>query len=161
MKATFDPRAVKHAFVYAKDQFFCAESCAGYRSVGSERITAFMPGDAPDIEVGRAVLEALGSYRVLSKTEIAEFRDLARLEAKHDEWERQMMVRAGYKSRQEIYRGLKHVLVRLCGPELSVSATAKDRRHGFVGKGCMLAVNVELGAAAIGATVKKAISECA
>jgi len=161
MKTTFDPHAVKHASVYAKDQFFCVETCAGYRSVGGERISAFLAGDAPDADVGKAVLDALGSYRVLSESEIPTFRDLARVEAKQEEWERQLMALAGYKSRQEIYRGLKHVPVRLCGSELSVSATAKDRRNGFEGSGFTLAVAVHLGPAAIGSAVKKAVSECA
>lgn len=161
MSTTFDPHALKHASVFAKDRFFCVESCAGYRSFGSERIAAFLPGDAPDDDVGRAVLEALASYRVLSVAEVAEFRDLGSVEARHSEWERQLMELAGYTSRQEIYRGLKHVPVRLSGSELSVSATVQDRRHGFEGNGFALTMAVNIGAAAVGAAVKSAVSECA
>ncbi len=161
MKPAFDPHDVKHAGVYAKDAFFCFESCAGYRSVVRERINAFLPGGASDAEVGQAVLEALSQYRALRESEIAEFRDLARVEAKHKEWELQLMFHAGYKTRQEIYRGLKYAPLRLVGSELSVSSTVKDRRHGFEGNGFRSVVDVALGPAAIGAAVKMAICECA
>ena len=147
--------------MFAKDSFFCVESCAGFRSVGLERITAFLSPNASDAEVGRAVLEALSQYRVLLQSEIAEFHDLMRIEARHKEWERQLLVQAGYKTRQQLYSGLKYVPVRLSNSELSVSATAKDRHHGFQGNGFTSVVNVDLGLVAIGAAVKKAVSECA
>ena len=161
MNAAFDPHAVKHSFVYAKSEFFCVESCIGYRSVSGGNIIAFLPGETSDAELGAGVLQALSSYRVLATTEIANFREVANAEARNLVWERQLMAQAGYRSRQELYRGLRHVPVRLRNSELIVSATAKDRRHGFEGNGFSLTIDVNVGAEGIGAAIKKVVAECA
>jgi len=161
MNAAFDPHAVKHSFVYAKSEFFCVESCIGYRSVSGGNIIAFLPGDTSDTELGSRVLQALNSYQVLAATEIANFRDAASAEARHLVWEQQLMSQAGYRSRQELYRGLRCVPVQFRNAELVVSATAKDRRHGFEGNGFSLTIDVNVGAEVIGATVKTVVIECA
>lgn len=97
MGTTFDPHARKRASVYANDDFFCIESCAGYRRVVDDRIVAFLPREASESDIGNAVLSALASYRVIPVVEHAEFFATTRLETRHVEWEQELNARAGYK----------------------------------------------------------------
>lgn len=158
METAADPSASKHASVYANGEFVCVQSSAGHRRTVGEKVVALLPPDAKETEIGSAVLSALASYRVLSRSEFGEFFDLARVTAKHQEWERELAKHAGYKSTKQVYKRLKLVSVRLSGSALSVSATAK-RRYGFEGNGFSVTIDVSEGETAVGNAVLKALEE--
>lgn len=161
METTFDPYARKTASVYANSDFFCIESCAGYRSVVDERIVAFLPREASDSDIGNAVLSALAAYRVVPVPDHAEFFSATRVEMRLTEWEQDLSARAGYKSTRNLYRGLKLVAVQLSDSEVTMSSTVRDRKRGFTGNGFSLTVASTLGAAVVGDSVKRALEECA
>jgi len=76
MELTFDPHARKRAAVYANDDFVCVQSSAGYRSTVDDKIVAYLPPSVTEAEIGRAVLSALESYRVLSVSELDDLKAL-------------------------------------------------------------------------------------
>lgn len=161
MESTFDPYSKKHASVYANDEFVCVQSSVGYRSTVGDKIIEYLPSSATESEIGKAVLSALSSYRVLSLSEVGEFFDLARVQEKHAEWEKELVTRASYKSTKQVYRNLRLVSVRLSESKLSASATTKDRRNGFAGNGFSVTLDVGEGESAVGSAILKALKECA
>ncbi len=160
MTPAFDPHLKKYASVYAKAEFICVKSCAGYRRIGDEQLIAYLPGNAGDEAVGTAILEALAAYRVLAENEIPDFFAIPHIEDRNKAWELELMERSGYKTIKDLYRGLMHVSVRLEAGEIVVRSTRKDSRNGWEGIDPVLSTKADLGCAAVGDLIQLALAEC-
>lgn len=69
--------------------------------------------DAPDDEIGTAVLLALSRSRQIALEEIATFFDLERNDKLYAEWIIDLMHRYGYKTKRALFKDMMNVSIRL------------------------------------------------
>jgi len=117
------------ADVHRTEKFVCVEPLSGYRRWlrEDEGFVIYLPPDATDEALGRALLEALNRSRFISPPDEPEFFEWQRYRACDRNWGKDMMRRYRYKTRRDAYKNMDWCRVKRSEGKISIQPHGRDK----------------------------------
>jgi CDI immunity protein len=153
----------RSAGIYFNDRLMCIQTYSGYRIqlVDHEAKSFLLPPYAADESLGESLAESLRQSRSLTVEEVAQRR--GRSKEQYEAWVASLMGQYGYKSRQALFRKMKHCSVEITGENIRLMPMRRDRGEAWEGLNGSETVFVPVlsSPAEIGAALRLALSRCA
>lgn len=164
------------AAVKANHDFICVQTFSGYRSCRAdpEGGQYLLSVDVSDVSLGEAVQSALAASRFV----LAERRegvwihpeatfdrrlyDPMLTEQRYVEWTKRLMSKFDYKSKRELFKGMKNCSIKSTAGVLTISPTIRERMEGWAGMPDDEDVVAPTGSSPleVGSAVRLALSRC-
>jgi len=96
------------ADIHPTDRLISVEPLSGYGMAyqDNEGYVIYLPSDASDEALGRALLEALDRSRFIYPRDEMEFFEAERYVRCYKNWQKDFMRRLGYKTKRELYKNM-------------------------------------------------------
>jgi hypothetical protein len=160
----FKNRQGKCASVLALQQGLIieSESGRGLLRADPEGFHCFLPLNASDDTLGKAVINALAVSRFLSREEADKFLDTSVASRDVDVWVSKMLKATGIKNRQQLFQRMASCGVAARDGSIEFSPTVKGRGAGWEGRGPKFDSTISEVADPqdIGAALREALSKC-
>lgn len=117
------------ADILRADQFFCIETLSGYRMVQPEDdgFVVYLPPDANDELLGRALLQALDKSRFIWPPDEPTFFKWERYTQCYQNRQKDIMRRYGYKTKREAYESMNWCRAKRSEGKLSIQPHKRDK----------------------------------
>ncbi len=152
------------AAIYATDRFVCVQTSSGYRQMGRDPDAKllFLDAEPSATALGSALQEALGASRFLSSEESKALLRREAVAQRYEDWVSHLMRQFGYATRRDLFKGMKHCLVRCNYETITIGPSIHDQLEGWGGTGKENDVHVSSAASAdeLGRAVLLALSRC-
>lgn len=114
------------------ERFTSIEPLSGYRIIQreDEGYVIYLPPDASDEMLGRALLEALDKSRFIWPPD-PEFSEAERYLRLHRNWQKDFMQRYGYKTKRDAYRNLDWCRAKRSEGNISIRPHKRDKPEYF------------------------------
>lgn len=115
------------------DRLISVEPLSGYRMVqrDNECYAIYLPPDASDDALGRALLEALDRSRFILPRDEMEFFEAERYVRCYQNWQKDFMRRQGYKTKRELYKNMDWCRVERCEGTISIQPHKRDAQPEY------------------------------
>jgi hypothetical protein len=164
MKPTERLPFTQWADVNRTDRFISVEPKSGYRMVQPEdnSYVIYLPPDATDRTLGRALLEALDRSRFIWPPDEREFFKWERYERCYQNWQKAFMRRYGYKTKRDAYRSMDWCRAERSEAKISIKPFKRDKPEYFRNLPASRAVVIPetRDAATAGAALRLALDRC-
>jgi hypothetical protein len=122
----------------------------------------YLPPDAADEAMGRALLECLGRSRFVSPFDKSGFFEWRRYVPLYKEWQKDFMRSYGYKTKREAHKNWDWCRVEQSGGKISIQPHKRDKPEYFrdLPDESTVAIPMTTDAAAVGAAVREALDRC-
>lgn len=151
------------ADVSRTDRFICLQPMSGYRLIEQEDdgYAIYLPPDAADEALGRALLECLDKSRFIWPPD-AQFSDWRRYMPLHKAWQKDFMRRYGYKTKREAYRSMDWCRAMRSEGRISIQPHQRDKPELFrdLPRDRTVVIAATTDAAAAGAALRLALDRC-
>jgi hypothetical protein len=123
--------------IYANHGYISVSTSSGYLvctcDLDGEHIV--LNDTCSDLELGNAVLSALGKSRVIDEEEIAEFFDCDKVNEKYEIWVSTLLAKMDGMSRKKAFDKMKHATAVVREESLTLSPNRKERGRAWSGRG--------------------------
>ena len=148
------------------NKFVCAEPMSGYRMIQPDdnNHVTYLPPDATDEALGRALLEALGKSRFIWPPDEPEFFKWERYMARRREREEDFIRRYHYKTRRELYKTMNWCRAKRSEGTISIVPHDRDAKPGnwkWLAPDMTVVIPATTVAIEAGAALKLALDRCA
>jgi hypothetical protein len=151
------------ADVHRTDRFICVRPKSGYRIIQPEDdgYVIYLPPDAADEALGRALLECLDKSRFIWPLD-AHFSDWRRYMPLYKNWQKDFMQRYGYKTKREAYRNMDWCRAKRSEGKVSIQPHKRDKPEYFrdLPPDRTVVIPVTTDAAVAGAALRQALDRC-
>ena len=151
------------ADVSRTDRFICLQPMSGYRLIEQEDdgYAIYLPPDAADEALGRALLECLDKSRFIWPLD-AHFSDWRRYMPLYKAWQKDFMRRYGYKTKREAYRNLDWCRTERSEGRISIQPHKRDKPELFrdLPRDRTVVIAATTEAVAAGAALRLALDRC-
>ena len=151
------------ADVNRTDRFICVQPMSGYRIIQQEDdgYAIYLPPDAADEALGRALVECLDKSRFIWPLD-AHFSDWRRYVPLHKNWQKDFMRRYGYKTKREAYRNMDWCRTERSEGRISIQPHKRDKPEYFrdLPPDRTVVIPATADAAAAGAALREALDRC-
>jgi hypothetical protein len=158
----FEKRQGKHANVKAVQQALIVVSNSGRGLLQSdpEAFHCFLPPNADNDTLGKAVISALAASRFLSSEEADKF--LNSSEASLETWVSKMLTATGIKTRQKLFQRMASCSLIARDGKIKFSPTVKRRGAAWEGRGTKFesTISQDSSSQAVGAALREALRQC-
>lgn len=173
--APHEVQRIEWASVLANDRFVCLRTCSGYRAsiVDPQGAVIYLDPSACDELLGDAVLACLAQSRFVvpyadkrASPEAgvdAELYDPVRIDERYQSWVNEVMATYGYKSRRELFRGMKSCWITSSDSKIVIGLTRRDGKEGWsglLGDDGRLKIDAVAAPADVGAALSRALENC-
>ncbi len=150
------------AEIHRTEKFISVEPLSGYSLVhrDDEGCIFYLPPEATDDALGRALLEALERSRfVLPRDDPIKWEEYERRE---QNWQKDFMRRYGYKTRREAYQTMDWVRVQRSEGKISFQPHDRGKPGHWVWPAAdkVVVISATTEAAAAGAALRSALNRC-
>jgi len=152
------------ADVSRTERFICVQPKSGYRMIqpDDDGYAIYLPPDAADEALGRALLECLDRSRFIPPPDEPEFFEWRRYMPLYKNWQKDFMQRYGYKTKREAYRNWDWCRVERSEGKISLRPHQRDKPEQFCDlppeRTVVIAATTD--AAAAGAALRLALDRC-
>lgn len=117
------------AFIHRNEKFISVEPISGYRMTlrEDEGYVIYLPPDATDDALGRALLEALNRSRFLDPYTERDFFKAERIMRSDRNWHEDFMRRYGYKTLRAAYKNMNWCRATRTEGRISIKPHRRDR----------------------------------
>jgi hypothetical protein len=133
MKSTERLPFTQWADINRTERFISVEPMSGYSMVQPEDdgYVIYLPPDASDDALGRALLEALDRSRFIWPPDEPEFLNWERYEQCHSNWEKDFMRRYDYKTKRDAYKNMDWSRVKRSEGKITITPHKRDKPGYF------------------------------
>lgn len=151
------------ATVHRADRGISIEPLSGYAIVQreDEGYALFLPPDASDDALGRALLEALDKSRFISPPD-PNFSEVERYMRCYRNWQKEFMRRYGYKTKREAYKTMDWCKVKRSEGKISIEPHTRLRpeQWEWLPPESNVVIPATTDAAVAGAALRMALDRC-
>jgi len=144
-------------------RFVCVQPKSGYSMIqpDDDGYAIYLPPDAADEALGRALLECLDKSRFIWPLD-AHFSDWRRYVPLYKNWQQDFMRRYGYKTKREAYRNMDWCRVERSEGRISIRPHKRDKPEYFrsLPPDRTVVIAATTDAAAAGAALRLALDRC-
>jgi hypothetical protein len=164
MKPTERLPFTQWADINRTDRFIAVEPKSGYRRAlpENEARVIYLPPNASDEVLGRALLEALDRSRFIWPADEPEFFERERFTQCSRNWQKDFMERYGYKTKREAYNSMDWCRAKKSEGKISIKPHKRDKPEYFrdLPADRTIVIPATDGAAAAGAALRLALDRC-
>ena len=152
------------ADVSRTDRFICLQPMSGYRLIeqDDDGYAIYLPPDADNETLGRALLECLDKSRFIPPPNEPEFFEWRRYMPLYKAWQKDFMRRYGYKTKREAYRNLDWCHTERSEGRISIQPHKRDKPELFrdLPPDRTVVIPAKVDATAAGAALRLALDRC-
>ena len=145
-------------------RFISVEPLSGYRMVQreDEGYVIYLPPDANDFDLGRALLETLSRSRFIWPRDEPDFFEAERYMRCYRNWQKDFMRRYGYKTKREAYENMNWCRTKRSEGEISIRPHKRDKPEYWsdLPDDRTVVIPVTTDAAVAGAALTLALDRC-
>ena len=164
MKLTYPLPFMQWADVSRTDRFICVQPMSGYGLIqpDDDNYAIYLPPDAADDALGQALLECLDKSRFIPPPNEPEFFKWQRYVPLYKNWQKEFMLRYGYKTKREAYRNMDWCRVWRFEGKIRIQPHKRDRPEYFsdLPDERTVVIPSVTAAAAAGAALRQALDRC-
>ncbi len=152
------------ADVHGTEKFVSVEPLSGYRMIQREDqgYVIYLPRDATDEALGRALLECLDKSRFIWPPDERQFFEWPRYMQLYRNWQQEFMRRYRYKTKREAYKNMDWCRVKRSEGKISIQPHKRDKPEYWrdlpPDRAVVIAATTD--AAAAGAALRLALDRC-
>jgi hypothetical protein len=161
-----EPKIKQWATACATNEFISINTCSGYRRSARDPqgILVFYEVSVRDEELGEGLLQALAASRFLSLTEVGSFFEPKAIERNYEDRVARSMQRYGYKTRRELFKGMKHCMIARVDGVVTIKPSKHEKLEAWSGTGIGETAHEHVGANAspvdVGAALRRCFAKC-
>ncbi|MGD1016638.1 MAG: contact-dependent growth inhibition system immunity protein [Roseiarcus sp.] len=152
------------ADVHQTERFVSLEPLSGYRMIQREDqgYVIYLPRDATDETLGRALLECLDKSRFIWPLDEPEFFESERYVRCYRNWQKDFMRRYGYKTKRDAYKNMDWCRAKRSEGEISIQPHKRDKPEYWrdLSPDSNVVIAATTDAAAAGAALRLALDRC-
>ena len=153
------------ATIHRTEKFVSVEPLSGYRMYlrEDELYVIYLPQDASDRVLGRALLEALDRSRFIWPPDEPEFFKWQRYQQCDRNWHKDFMRRYGYKTKRDAYKNMNWCRAERSEGKISIQPHDRGERPGYwwdLPPEDMVVIPATEDAATVGAVLRLALDRC-
>ena len=164
MKSTERLPFTQWADVHRTERFISIEPVSGYRRAPPENegYVIYLPADASDDLLGRALLETLERSRFILPADEPEFFEWQRFTRCSRNWQNDFMKRYGYKTKRDAYKNMDWSRAERSEGKISIQPHKRDKPEYFTDlpPDRTVVIPQTRDAAAAGAALRLALDRC-